>query len=342
MNQVTQRGLRIVKSSFALSAAVGLGWVIARLVLLYLGDYVWRVIDEYEVGTLLAIGGIFLLILKDVLFALQKTWSYIVGGRASGPTLSEASVWVIEAMVATAILTVVSGAPDKECPNDWESCKKEADALSRSCFLVCFFEREVDYLTKHITQSKKEILDDHKIATLKGIALTPLLFENARTDGEDGLSEDSHGVAVQPDHRDQMRRIAKTLQTACPTRNVTLRTVGSPSLAPFRGKTEDESRELNLALANLRAGTAAHAMHQAIVSAGLGNVRIGTCEWEKFDDIQRSAFPGVDHLALKDTQHQARSAFIEVVDPPSCFAQSEPVKRKHICPKGSTWKPVQR
>ena len=91
MNRTMQRALRIGTSILALSVAAALGIAIAKGVVSFLKNVdVWAAIDNYEIGTILALGGIILLVVKDLLFALQKTGSYIWSGQASGPGLGEA------------------------------------------------------------------------------------------------------------------------------------------------------------------------------------------------------------------------------------------------------------
>ena len=191
-------------------------------------------------------------------------------------------------------------------------------------------DREMD----HLALVKNDILNDHKEARLRSLASTPLLFPNARLDGKAELSESSHGIALQLGHEDYLRRFAKVLKEACPLpQNTTLRVVGSPSEAPFRGKDDDQSELLNLGVANLRAKTVSDGLNDALAEAELGGVEIVVHKWCSFEEIERSAFPGVDHLALKDPQHQARSVFVEVIDPSACFVESRPVKLKEKeCP----------
>lgn len=149
-------------------------------------------------------------------------------------------VWLTEAMVAVFILAIALERPPERCPESWQTCVTSTDGLSRKCALKCLG----NHLTAQITQTKNEILVDHKVARLRSIASTPLLFPNARLGGEDNLSQESHGVALEPDHFDQLRRIAQILQTTCqfPTSNVILRVVGSRSNAPFRGKRVKKGR----------------------------------------------------------------------------------------------------
>ena len=224
---------------------------------------------------------------------------------------------------------------EEECPEDWETCIESADGLSSACFLQCMRDFEVDHLTAQITQAKNEIIGDHRVvahaAALMSIASTPLLFDNARTDGEGELHEGSHGVALQPGHTDQLRRIADVFKGACPQpQNVRLRVVGSFSRASFRGQDPDKSDELNLQAAELRASAVAPAMKEALAKVGLGDVSVNAVTWQEllpeqeFVAIRRSAFAGVDYLGLADPQHQARSAFVEVVDPWACFATLKP------------------
>ena len=243
-------------------------------------------------------------------------------------------------VLALAIVVVIlafknSEDSEKECPKDWETCIEKAEGLSSACFLQCMRDVEVDHLTAQITQAKKEIIGDHRVvaraAALMSIASTPLLFDNARTDGEGELHEDSHGVALQPGHADQLRRIADVLKGACPQpQNVRLRVVGSFSLASFRGQDPDKSDELNRQAAELRASAVAPAMKEALAKVGLGDVSVNAVTWQEllpeqeFVAIRRSAFAGVDYLGLADPQHQARSAFVEVVDPWACFATLKP------------------
>lgn len=52
--------------------------------------------------------------------------------------------------------------------------------------------------------------------------------------------------------------------------------------------------------------------------------RIATALLEEFEKMRRSAFPGVDYLALADPRHQARSVFVEVANPSACFDNPNP------------------
>ena len=331
---------RIATALIALVIAAGVGIAIALLVIELFDDRLWRGADEHSVGTFLAVSGLVLLILKDSLLALVNTWGYIWNDEGSPPEPRETAVWLIEAIVAAAILVVVFGAPTRECPRDWKACVLQADGLSPVCFLECMRDREVNYLTAHITKSKTEILVDHKEATLKRIASAPLLFHNAQEDIAGGLSETSHGVALQPGHADQLRRIAEVFKENCTHRqNVTLRVVGSSSEAPFRNETDDESKKLNVRAAYLRAKNVAPEIERMLAVVGLDDIEIelglvvgGGKEVSEpsddasqdFDGMRRSAFPGVDYLALADPQHQARSVFVEVVNPSACFVNPNP------------------
>ena len=322
-----------------LFASTGAGWVIAQVVLEVLGKKVWLIEDGYEIGTFLALGGMVLLFIKDLVSAALSTWSYIWSDDGSHPNPREISVWTIEATVAIAILTVVFDAPKLgECPDDWKTCVHEANDLSRSCFVRCMRDLEVDYVKTHITRSKNEILEDHKITTLRSIASTPLLFENAQTGGKDDIDEESRGVALQADHIHKLRRIARVLDDACssPNRDVTLRVVGSPSKARFRDKPPEESDRLNLRVANLRAKVVGAALCEVLEESGLGDVSVVAHEWKVFAEIQHSAFPGVDHISLKDPEHQARSVFISMDAPSACFRDSKPMKEEDSCPRKPT------
>lgn len=319
MNQAGPRALRMGKSILALSIAIALGWAIAKEVADSHEGVIWSAIAAHDIGTLLAIGGVFLLILKDLLLALLKTWSYIWSGPGPGPILGEASVWLIEAMIATFILGVVLDRPRAEaCAESWDACIARADGLSQKCFLKC-------------------IIDNHKalakVATLSRIASTPLLFTNARTGAQTELSEESYGVALQYGHADQLHRIVEVLRDACPRpQNATLRIVGSFSDARFRGKTPEESNTLNLKAANLRARVVEVALRKALLAnkaSGLDKVELHRVELPEdlkkpkdFAKVRRSAFPRVDYLALTDPQHQARSVFVEVEDPWACFRRT--------------------
>lgn len=343
MNQAQQRALRIGASLIALATAVALGWAIAYWgVSLLPKDNDWfgkPPLGRFDVGVVLATVGIVLLVIKDLLFALLKIWSFIWSGQTPGPTLSDALIWLIEAAVAALILTVVLAGPSEPCPEDWKTCVTSADSLSPKCFLKCMRTREMD----HLTLIKNQILNDHKAARLRSIASTPLLFPNARLGGETTLNKKSRGVALQPGHADQLRRFAKVLEDACPNpQNATLRVIGTSSKAPFRHKTPEESKGLNLALANLRAETARGKLCDVLAGVGLRNVAVVAHEWAEFDEIERSAFPGVDHLALRDPEHQARSVFVAVEDPAACFIESKPVKEESTCSKRSVWQPVPR
>ena len=338
---------RIATALIALFVAAGVGVAIALHVIEPLVDPLVRMLglstDGYDIGTFLALVGFVLLILKDSLLALVNTWGYIWNDEGSPPQPRETAVWLIEAIVATAILVAVLSVPQKDCPRDWKACVLEANSLNRACFLECMRDREVNYLTAHITQSKTEILVDHKEATLKRIASAPLLFYNAQKDIEGGLSETSHGVALQPGHADQLRRIAEVFEENCPRpRNATLRVVGSSSEAPFRNETRGTSNALNVRAAYLRAKNVAPKLDKALNEVGLGGMEIklglllGHGEevskpsdeppelLEEFEKMRRSAFPGVDYLALADPQHQARSVFVEVVNPSACFENPNP------------------
>ena len=64
---------RVATSLVAISAAGGLGWLIAGVI----DDLFWDTVppaDRYDLGTMLAICGILLLFVKDLLLALLKTW----------------------------------------------------------------------------------------------------------------------------------------------------------------------------------------------------------------------------------------------------------------------------
>ncbi len=326
---------RIATALIALVIAAGVGIAIALLVIVPLGERLGYSADEQNVSTFLAVGAFMLLILKDSLLALVNTWGYIWNDEGSPPEPRETAVWLIEAIVAAAILVVVFGAPTRDCPRDWKTCVLEVDSLSPACFLKCMRDREINYLTTHITQFKTEILLDHKKATLKRVASAPLLFHNAQKDIGGGLSETSHGVALQPGHADQLRRIAEVFKENCThQQNVTLRVVGSSSEAPFRNETEEMSKELNVRAAYLRAKNVASKLDGVLNDVGLDDIEIdlglvvgGGREISEpsddpsqdFDGMRRSAFPGVDYLALADPQHQARSVFVEVVNPSVCF-----------------------
>ena len=335
MNWVRTKRIGAVLLALFLSVAFGSGlaWLVVRL----LGERVPPVYDGYEIGVFLAVGAMVVLVIKDLLSAVLGTWSYIWHDDDSRPTTREISMWVIEAILTAAILTGVFGITKRDCPDNWDMCLREAPDLTRACFLDCIRNREVTYLTEHITQSKNEILEDHKIATLRGIASTPLLFENARTDGESHLDERSHGVALQPGHVHQLWRIVKVLNEACssPNRDVTLRVVGSPSRAPFLGRHTTESDDLNLQLANLRARVVSTKLCEVLEDAGLGGVTVVAHEWKEFKEIRRSAFPGVDHISLEDPEHQARSVFVALDAPSACFRESKPMKEEDTCPRES-------
>ena len=151
------RTQRVATSLFALSGAGALGWAIAQLIFRTFEDKV-PAPGSYDVGTMLAICGFVLLFVKDLLLALLKTWNYIWDGdQASHPKTGEAIVWLTEAIVAAAILTVVFDAPEIECPRDWTTCVERADGLNPSCFLTCIRDREVDHLTAQVTQAKNEL-----------------------------------------------------------------------------------------------------------------------------------------------------------------------------------------
>lgn len=335
-----ERLRRMATVLLALFASVGAGWAIAELVLLILGDKVQLIEDGYEIGTFLALGGMVLLFIKDVLSAVLAAWSYIWNDDYSRPSPREISVWAIEATVAAAILFVVFGATKKDCPSDWNACVIEANDLSRACFLECMRDREVTYLTKHIMDAKIEVLQDHRLTALRNIASAPLLFYNARTDVGGGLSKASHGVSLQPGHADQLRRIAEVFKENCPQpQNATLRVVGSSSEAPFRDEIKETSKALNVRAAHLRAKNVAPKLDGALNEVGLNGVRVELglvlgggkevsrppdAPQQDFDEMRRSAFPGVDYLALADPQHQARSVFVEVVNPSACFEDPNP------------------
>ena len=317
MNQAGQRALRMGKSILALAIAIALGWAIAKEVADSGEGVIWSAIAAHDVGTLLAIGGVFLLILKDLLLALLKTWSYIWSGPGPGPILGEASVWLIEAMIAAFILGVVLDRPTEACDESWNACLARVDGQNRRCFLECILE-------SHKAAAK--------VATLSRIATTPLLFHNVRTGAQNELSEESYGVALQYGHADQLHRIVEVLRDACPRpKNAILRIAGSFSNTRFRGKTPEESYALNLKAANLRARVVELALHEVLLAnkaSGLDKVELHRVELpedpkepEEFAKIRRSAFPRVDYFALANPQHQARSVFVEVEDPWACFSR---------------------
>lgn len=146
---------RVATSLVILTTAAALGSAIVNLIF---GSRDFPDLGRYEVGTWLAIGGIWLLIVKDLLLALLKTWSYIWdGNEAAHPKSGEAAVWLIEAIIASAILTVALSGPETDCPSDWTTCVEKASSLSPGCFHTCMRDREVDHLTAQITQAKDEI-----------------------------------------------------------------------------------------------------------------------------------------------------------------------------------------
>ena len=148
---------RVATSLFALSAAGGLGWLIADEIIEFFGEKVSPA-DIYDLGTMLAICGILLLFVKDLLLALLKTWNYIwEGNETSHPKTGETIVWLMEATAVAAILVFVFSIPPRDCPKDWTTCVASAGRLTPTCFRTCMRNREVDHLTAQITQVKDEI-----------------------------------------------------------------------------------------------------------------------------------------------------------------------------------------
>ena len=300
MKTAVQRVLRTGGAILALLAATVLGAVIAKAISDGFPNVAKSAADQgYETGTLLAIAGFVLLVVKDLLLATKKTWSYIWDGKTSGASLGEASIWLIEAMVAVAIVCATFSSSQEPCPEKWKKCVTTADGLSRKCLLECMQYRHVDHFTTQITQAKDQILEDHKVVAnveaLKGISTTPLLFHNVNRRSEDDVSENSFGIEPQLGHIEQLRRIAEVFKRACPhPKKVIIRVVGSSSMAPFRGETKKRSDELNLQAANIRAKVVKPALQDALTEARVEGVEIVAHEWGSFPEIRRSAFQGVD------------------------------------------------
>ena len=276
---------------------------------------------ELDAGTVLAIVSFIVLIFKDGLLTIQRLGHYIWTGESL--SIGEAFVLLAASTVATAIFSVIVLSRPPECPTNWTDCVS-SDELDPHCHGNCI----VAYGLPHVEQEIRVAVErSRKRSLLASIASSPLLFENAETgrprtdDGELHIDEKSHGISLQPDHQNQLRRIVALFQGACPQpEHATLFVIGSSSEARFKNTTERISDELNKRAAELRASNVKEALRVALDSAGLRDkVEVQVMPWSDYSSIERTAIAGVHYDSLLDPQYQARSVIVRVADAEACW-----------------------
>ena len=273
-----------------------------------------------DAGTVLAIVSFIVLIFKDGLLTVQRLGHYIWTGESL--SIGEAFVLLAASTVATAIFSVVVLSTPPECPTSWTDCvEKELDPhCYGNCIVAYGLPRVEQEIRVAVERSRKRSL-------LASIASSPLLFENAETgrartdDGELHIHEKSHGISLQPDHQNQLRRIVALFKGACSQpEHATLFVIGSSSEARFKNTTERISDELNKRAAELRALNVKKALRVALDSAGLrGKVEVQVMPWSDYSSIERTAIDGVHYDSLLDPQYQARSVIVRVADAEACW-----------------------
>lgn len=185
--------------------------------------------------------------------------------------------------------------PPPECPTKFEDCRElPAGAECQACNAHQQILGEVGSLEKDLQQLK-----------LHRVGAFPLLFDNART-SHDELTKASHGVELSEDRLEQWQERVFGTKTWPLGEDVGYCVVGYSSEAPFRGRLEQASDDLNLEAANYRAANFAKAL-----SAVPG--RVAKCKWLSYDAIVRPRLLGDEHLAEQDRHLISRSAFAHAV-----------------------------
>ena len=283
---------------------------------------------ELDAGTVLAIVSFIVLIFKDGLLTVQRLGHYIWTGESL--SIGEAFVLLAASTLATAIFSVVVQSRPPECPTNWKDCGS-SKKLDPPCYRKCIVAYGLPHVEQEIGRVEQEIRvaveRSRKRSLLASIASSPLLFENAETgrartdDGELHIDETSHGISLQPDHQNQLRRIVALFKGACPQpEHATLFVIGSSSEARFKNTTERISDGLNKRTAELRAKNVKNALRDALKDADLDTVKIDVMSLGDDSFIERTAIDGVHYDSLLDPQYQARSVIVRVADAEACWA----------------------
>ncbi len=149
------------------------------------------------------------------------------------------------------------------------------------------------------------------------LATFPLVFENARFDGDGKLSTSSHGIQLTPHDKQHLKSLIKAF-TPCAARfPVRLTVAGHSSSASFvdtNGNPLPATDQLNLQVANLRANVVVEYLTKASADFEVG--------WERWPTYKAMVRPYLDNPKFfggdRDREALNRSVFIHLRDAGGC------------------------
>ena len=334
MNAHKSRGLEQLRVwtalAFSVAGAALLGW--------HLGYFqTWRGLQEGQIGPVgeltdlsylySAIGAITLSVLiatvKDLALEILNLVRYLM--RTSPEDDQINLLKSIIAMGAIALSIAFAAGTYHREPLEPFRCSSEAadcqGAEDRVDCLQCQLKNTIGELENRLRDVEKYAKQLH----VQIHAGSPLLFENARTDGGE-INQSSRGVALQQNHQEQLKDFTATLQAACAAgEQASLKVLGSASSAPFAGVSSEKSDKLNVQVANCRAATAASTLRQLLVEEGWTKVALTAPECPSKKPFERALFKYGRHLAQTDQDLIARSVFIQIVEEAGgCFGKAPP------------------
>ena len=308
-----------------------------------------------------ALLSIYATVSENGLKALGGLWEYIKTGswgskRRRSLFTPMVKLTAVAFLLTCSFLLYYGGGEEGECGSvegekkltEIQRLKCEVETLGRS---VAPLEGELSALKDNAAALRKD-LEKHGEATMQlrldNIAAFPLVFGNARL-SNGGLDKDSDGIgAGQAVNFDELGGAVNTIAEVVESRTradcglkkrMQVVVSGYASEAPFAGFANSD--DLNLRAANLRSESVAKVLCGKLREKNLSDVvGVSVNTWPSYESMRagRRAFDeGAARLEETDHWLIGRSVFIQVGEPPACFAvQGGEAPKCFVVPRGQT------
>ena len=293
-----------------------------------------------------ALLSIYATISVNALLALKDLWNYIrkgiLGRKSPGLFKPMVKLTAVAFLATCSVLLYSEGGKQVNCDGD-EGGEQLTDIQRLKCEVIAL-EGSVAALG--------EDLEEHGKATMQlrldNIAAFPLVYGNARL-SNGGLDKDSDGIgAEQAVNFDELGGAVNTIAEVVESRTradcglkkrMQVVVSGYASEAPFAGFANSD--DLNLRAANLRSESVAKVLCGKLREKNLSDVvGVSVNTWPSYESMRagRRAFDeGAARLEETDHWLIGRSVFIQVGEPPACFAvQGGEAPKCFVVPRGQT------
>ena len=194
--------------------------------------------------------------------------------------------------------------PPPECQSTHPFC---AGSRTENDCRLCEMHGKIQ---DHIQANREEI----NRLQLQRVGAFPLLFQNARSDGQE-LSQGIEPTADQfASWHDNL--FGNDQWPAAATEDVAYCVVGFSSPADFKGKSRNVSDDLNVCAAKLRAEGVAERL-VPFLKQYQNSPQVASCSWRSYDAMKRPRLLPDAHLELSDRHQISRSAFVHGIPLPS-------------------------